>query len=136
MGAKGRFFTFCFALFLLGSAGNLPKHILSSLPSAEVILPQAVSYTPTVSCSGVLQAASCQEVYTPQNLMITQVSATEGAWVNKGDILAEIDVELSQKLAAAVPEQADESQLRHEEQNAENHDNNDRTSVKALLRPN
>lgn len=105
MGTKGKLFALLLALLLIFAAGQLPQVVLNTVPTAQVILPQQVSHTPTVSCSGVLEAAELRTFYASQNLVVSRVLATEGDTVKAGDTLAFAEAATVPAGVAAAEEQ-------------------------------
>ena len=95
MGVKIKVFLLGFVFLVICMAANLPHWIVSSVPTAEVIMPVAVTHTPTIICSGRLEAKNVKEKYTAQPLMIEEVYVQAGDRVTEGDVLAKVDMAIS-----------------------------------------
>lgn len=99
MKLKQKIFLLLLALGVLSASVILPQYILSSVPSAQAVLPVQATYTPYISCSGFLQANDLKEVYALYPVMVEEVYVQPGDWVNEGDILAQIDVATTKAIA-------------------------------------
>jgi len=100
MGMKCKVFSVLFIVFVVFMAANLPRWIISLIPTEEVIMPVIVSHTPTVHCQGTLKAKNIKEKYALQPLMVEETYVKTGDWVEEGDILAKIDIETSLNLSS------------------------------------
>jgi|GEM_PF-6981586 len=100
MEIRGRAAALAFAAALAAAGAKMPGWVAGSVETLQVVSPKTVEYTPSVACSGSLKAGRVQEIRTGQPLMVQEVYVKEGEWVQKGQVLAEIDVRQSQLFAA------------------------------------
>lgn len=84
-----------FGVMVWAVSGYLPKMFFRSVSTAEVILPVTSINTPYVVGTGVLQTANLKERYATSSLMVEEVYVWRGEQVEKGDVIARIDVETS-----------------------------------------
>jgi len=106
MGKKQKVVLFFLAAAIMVLSGYLPEFFLSKVPTAKAIVPSQTTYTPYISCSGTLQAENVKEIYAMHPVMIDQVYIHAGEWVEKGEIIASVNLETTQVLmcnAAAAP---------------------------------
>lgn len=82
------------SLFLF--TGAIPALMLRWIPGREAVSPQETQYRRTVTALGVFRSVSEREIYLETPVIASRVAVSVGEWVEKGQLLAEIDTALTQ----------------------------------------
>lgn len=90
------------ALCILGlmvlSIGSIPSLLLKSIPEREYTYPREQVYQKTISAIGKFQDNYYREIYIESPIIADQVNVSVGDRVNKGDVIASIDTELTKNV--------------------------------------
>ena len=80
--------------------GFIPQAVTASIPKVSGCSVSQMEYSRSVYCSGELAAAVTKEIYLNTPAIPSEVKVEVGDWVEKGQVLAVIDQELSRAVIA------------------------------------
>lgn len=71
----------------------IPSMVQTAMPKVSTVFPQKKSYTPSVSCSGMLEYSDLYSITEQMPLVIKEFKINEGGRVDEGQLIASVDKE-------------------------------------------
>lgn len=87
-----------FCVIAVFSTAFIPKLILCLIPEVESVQAHSTMYRDSVNCTGEIAARTCREIYTETEVLPSRVLVEVGDTVQKGQVLAVIDTELTYRI--------------------------------------
>ena len=93
---------FTFTSILIAGMLIVKQLVVQSVTAVSVYEVQAKQIEDTITCTGSIQAADCQDVYVDIPCVAGKVNVKAGDDVEKGDLLFTVDVEATKEVLASV----------------------------------
>lgn len=97
---KTRIFLSLFLLIVIAVTALLPSILMNYIASYEYTTLSSYEYQKKIVCSGTFESNLTKEVYLPTAVIPSDVNFSIGDYVNKGDIIATINTELTESVLA------------------------------------